>query len=159
MVALDEVDPEQVGGADDDPVGRRVDLDDVAGLAVERRAVEAQPAALADREPVRPGVRADDRPRDRVDELPGPLPQPAVSHARVSPSGMKQMSWLSGLRATAKPRRAASSRTCGLVESPSGKNDRASWSASSTPSTYDWSLAGSTARCSSRPAGPSTTWA
>ena len=31
------------------------------------------------------------------------------------------MSWLSGFFATENPRAAASSRTCGLVESPSGK--------------------------------------
>ena len=35
---------------------------------------------------------------------------------------MKQMSWLSGLSATASPRRAASSRICGLGVSPIGNS-------------------------------------
>ncbi len=44
-----------------------------------------------------------------------------------------------------------------LVETPSGKNACASCAWVRTPSTYDWSLAGSTARCSSRaPSGVST---
>ena len=42
----------------------------------------------------------------------------------MSPSGMKQTSWLSGLRATASPRSSASSRTESLVESPRGNSAR-----------------------------------
>ena len=57
------------------------------------------------------------------------------SQPPVSPSLMKQMSWLSGFAATASPRAAASSRTCALGVSPSGNSECASWSWVSTPST------------------------
>ena len=88
---------------------------------------------------------------------PWATPTLSASHPRVSPSGMKQMSWLSGFCATVSPRAAASARTIAFDGvRPSGKYVCASCSAVSTPSTYDWSFASSLARCSSRPSGPST---
>ena len=42
---------------------------------------------------------------------PGFISMRSASQPRVSPSGMKQMSWLSGLFATVNPRSAASART------------------------------------------------
>ncbi len=68
---------------------------------------------------------------------PGRIPILAPRNARVSPDGMKQMSWLSGLFATASPRAAASSRICSLGVSPTGNIARDNWSAVSTASTYD----------------------
>ena len=53
----------------------------------------------------------------------------------MSPSGMKQTSWLSGLVATAIPRAAASARTSVLVEEPSGNMAPLSCSRLSTAST------------------------
>ena len=57
---------------------------------------------------------------------PGASPSLRVSQPRVSPSGMKQMSWLSGFFAMKKPRAAASSRMRGFSVSPRGKKARAS---------------------------------
>ena len=57
------------------------------------------------------------------------------SQPEVSPSEMKQMSWLSGFWATCRPRRSASARTSDFGESPSGNSECASCSWVSTPST------------------------
>ncbi len=53
---------------------------------------------------------------------PGSAPTRSASQPRVSPSGMKQMSWLSGFCATWIPRAWASARTSALEGvDPSGK--------------------------------------
>ena len=50
------------------------------------------------------------------------VPTFSASQPRVSPSGMKQMSWLSGFCATVRPRSAASARTSAFDGvAPSGK--------------------------------------
>ena len=60
----------------------------------------------------------------------------SASQPAVSPSGMKQMSWLSGLLATESPRRSASARTSALDGvSASGNIECLSCSWVSTPST------------------------
>ncbi len=74
----------------------------------------------------------------------------------MSPSGMKQMSWLSGLLATGSPRRSASARTSGLREPPSGNIACRSCSGVSEASTYDWSLPSSALRRSSGASSTST---
>ena len=56
-----------------------------------------------------------------VDDPAQGLAQVLARKPLVSPSAMKQTSWLSGLSATASPRRAASARTWALGVSPSGK--------------------------------------
>ena len=57
---------------------------------------------------------------------PGAAPSRSRRKFLVSPSAMKHTSWLSGFSATARPRRAASWRTCSLAESPSGNMARSS---------------------------------
>ena len=63
---------------------------------------------------------------------PGAGPRCLARKPVVSPSAMKQTSWLSGLSATARPRCAASTRTFALGVSPSGKMAWLSWSEVST---------------------------
>ena len=135
VVTGDRVDAEQVGGADGDRDGARVDVEDVARLTVLARTRQAEPPALTDGVGVGAGVRPDDLARRASTMSPGCSPSRAVSQARVSPSGIKQMSWESGLVAMKNPRSLASARISGLVVSPSGKKARDSWSASSTPRT------------------------
>ena len=53
---------------------------------------------------------------------PGAEPSSRRRKSGVLPSATKQMSWLSGLSATASPRRSASARTSDLSVSPSGNN-------------------------------------
>ncbi len=67
------------------------------------------------------------------------LPVPARKHRSCD----------SALEATGSPASAASSRTCGLVRSPSGKRSRASVAGVTAASMYVWSLAGSAAARSS----------
>ena len=67
-----------------------------------------------------------DRTPAGVDDLAGSAAQPTVRKPAVSPFGMKQMSWLSGLSATSRPRRPASARTSDFSVTPSGKKDRLS---------------------------------
>ena len=58
---------------------------------------------------------------------PGARSMRSASQPRVSPSGMKQMSWESGFAATDRPRSAASARTSSLDGvSASGKRQWAS---------------------------------
>ena len=67
---------------------------------------------------------------------PSSAPTLSASQPRVSPSGMKQMSWLSGFAATDRPRASASARTSAFEGvAPSGNQACASWAAVSTPST------------------------
>src|SRR5699024_2223910 len=82
VVGLDEVGAEPVGGADEDPVGLRLDARDVPRLPVERGPVQPQPASLTDREPVRAPVLPNDLTAPLVDDLAlvlaEPLGQPAA---------------------------------------------------------------------------------
>src|SRR5947209_3813742 len=67
--------------------------------------------------------------------LPRRTPIRSPRKARVLPVGMKQMSWLSGFSATARPRRAASARMRGFGVSPMGNAAWRNCSAVSTAST------------------------
>ena len=153
-MAGDLADRQRLARTDRHRVGHRRDVEHVARLAVVGRHAEPQPAALADGELVAcPSCVADRARRPRPRSRPGRAPSRRVRKPAVSPSAMKQMSWLSGLSATARPRRSASARTSALSRVAQREQARPSCPAVSTPSTYDWSLAGSTARCSSD-AGP-----
>lgn len=112
---------ERVLRSDDDGVRHGAHFEHEPGLPVGGGNAELQPAALADGERVGAFVATDDGtvPIEDITLLGTDLlGQPP----RVSPSGMKQMSWLSGFCATVRPRSAASARTTafdGVV--PSGK--------------------------------------
>src|ERR1700743_2499081 len=58
---------------------------------------------------------------------PGASPRCLARKPRVLPSAMKQMSWESGLSATARPRWRASSRASALVVSPRGDFEWGGW--------------------------------
>ena len=113
---------------DGDGAGDRLDVEHEARLAVRGRPTDPQPVPLADREAVGAAVadRAPRRRRSRRCRRRGWARGHRASRASqpaLSPSATKQMSWLSGLSATSSPRCAASSRTAGLVESPSGNSE------------------------------------
>src|SRR6478609_5162770 len=111
--------------------GVSVDAGDVAGLSIGSRTCDAKTFALPDGEAVHAIVFGEHR-AARVDDRAAAHADPAAQKRAVSPDGMKQMSWLSGFAATASPRRAASSRICGLGVSPIGN---AAWRNCSTVST------------------------
>ena len=96
--ALDAVDGELLAGPDGHGAGDRLDVEDVARLAVGGGPADPQPLALADGEARtrRRGCRAPRRSRGRRSR-PAPAPSRSRRKPAVSPSEMKQMSWLSGL--------------------------------------------------------------
>ena len=89
--------------------------------------MQAEAAALADREPMPTAVLADDGAIAR-DQRAGPLADPAVAGQKPCAIGpaKKHRSCESGLSATVRPALPASSRTSDLRSSPSGNRILAS---------------------------------
>ena len=91
-------------------------------------------------------VTTDDR-AGAVDDVARPVGEPGVpgQEGRLASAGEEAQVLRLGLGGDGSPASAASSRTCGLVRSPSGKRSRASVEGVTAASMYVWSLAGSAA--------------
>ena len=127
------------------------DVQHEARLAVGGRRTDLQALALADGEAVGALVLAELRCPAQSTMSPGASPSCLLEEARGVAVGNEADVVAVRLGRHRQAAALGLGPDLGLGVSPSGKNACSSCSWVSTPSTYDWSLAGSTARCSSRP--------